>query len=954
MLANLKCCFKYNYEKKHFLGENVMIDLKYKLILFVVSLSLVLFVLFKYNFFILERKKINGKPLFKKGLEFTMDKQKIRKVKLENGMTILVFKNEATPKVLLQIAYDVGSWVEHVGERGLAHLIEHMIFKGTKKLSEGDIDAISRKYGATFNAFTGKDITSYYFEVNKNNWHPFVTILADCMQNARFESQHLASEFKTVIQELKLYKDRHWSRMLEKAYEISYPSNHPYHFPIIGYKEDLVSLTAQNLKKFYKKYYGPERATLFIVGDVDIDQAVDIARQNFADIKIENDLEINYDKFKKDKFPDIFQGLIKNQTSIYEEVKKEQLGFYWLIPGLKEKNDVLVSVVEFILGQGEGSRLYRRLVEEEKVAVAVVAMADQLVESGIFLILVEPVDGKADMCQKIVKEELDKLIAQGVSSDDLNKMIRSRGREFSQRLQSLSNFTYEWLQSYISTKDEFDIFEKVNRFVQINSEQIQSFVKSYLDPFLINRIEVLPLPEDKKEIWQKAKEESEKLDLEILQSHQRTEPLEEPKFVKTLPDPNPMDFSYPKPDLTFELDNGLTVILEKNGQWPILNMKCRFKHASFFAEAKDGILVDFMMSNLMEGSSSYSKNDNVDFFERFGAGYSFDSFGGSVSSLNECYKDVFERFFCILTEPVFPSTQMEKIKNINIDVFQRRKDSNTTMAIRLIKNLIYKSHPYDWTFDDAIDLIKNGTVEKLKSLHSKYVNPCNMILTVVGCFDLNEMKNNIIKIFGDWKKGECQTVEYPESKFDPEKKVDHFMLRDQVVLAFGRPSEIDVYHPDLVPVKLLDFISFSSLGSRLYKLRERTGLFYAASGSFAEGASREHGFDYVGAILTLDKVDFAQKEILNTIDEIGKNGVKKYELDAARQQYFKALIDFTSSNEAISSMFSILQSLGLGFDYYDKVLKRVQTISLEELNQIAKKYFVSKDMTRVRVGRIGK
>ena len=164
---------------------------------------------------------------------------KITKVVLDNGLTVLVCNQGTAPKVLVQIAYDVGSAIEQEGERGLAHLLEHMIFKGTQKMAEGDIDAIARKYGADFNAFTSHDMTSYYFETDANNWQPFLPILADCMQNARFSDQHLASEVKAVIQELRMYSDSHWHVMLDHAFTTLFPANHPYHHPIIGYKEDL-------------------------------------------------------------------------------------------------------------------------------------------------------------------------------------------------------------------------------------------------------------------------------------------------------------------------------------------------------------------------------------------------------------------------------------------------------------------------------------------------------------------------------------------------------------------------------------------------------------------------------------------------------------------------------------------------------------------------------------------
>ena len=195
---------------------------------------------------------------------------RVKKKVFDNGMHVISFKNDLLPKVLVQVAYDVGSYVEDSGERGLAHLVEHMIFKGTDVPSESDIDTIARKYGATFNAFTAWDTTSYYFEIDKNNWKHFLPILSDCMQNARFDPQHLVSEVKAVVQELKMGKDNFFRLILYKACELGFPPNHPYHTPVIGYKEDLLNLTADRVKAFYKEYYRPDRATLFIVGDVDL------------------------------------------------------------------------------------------------------------------------------------------------------------------------------------------------------------------------------------------------------------------------------------------------------------------------------------------------------------------------------------------------------------------------------------------------------------------------------------------------------------------------------------------------------------------------------------------------------------------------------------------------------------------------------------------------------------
>ncbi|MFH1461972.1 MAG: pitrilysin family protein [bacterium] len=873
----------------------------------------------------------------------------LKKVVLDNGLTVLVFKNTQTPKVLLQIAYDVGSYIEQDGERGMAHLIEHMIFKGTEKMSEGDIDSIARKYGADFNAFTGKDMTSYYFEVDKNNWQPFVGILADCMQNARFDEQHLASEFRAVIQELKMYSDKYWNVMLELAAKNIFPSNHPYHNPIIGFKQDLVNIKASDLKGFYKRYYRPERATLFMVGDIEPDEAIEMAIKTFGDIP---DGKQHVDVDQVDSMFDILPNTIINETKIYEDVKKEQLGFYWLIPGVKSKMEELFSVIEFILGKGEGSRLHKRLVEKEKVASSVGCMSYQLMESGMFLIFVEPMEGKAVECRKFIIEELTEIIKNGVLFDELQKVIRTKEYEFYQQFQSLSSFTYEWIKSFIATKDELDIFNKVKIFEQIDIIDVQKIIKNYLDPFFINQIELVPLPEDKKDFGLRLKEKSDQLDRLILEKHPRTALLEEPRFVKNLPEPNKLEFEFPKPAKDFDLDNGLNILLFKNKNWPIFSLNLRFNQAEELVECKDGILLDFMMNFLMEGTAGFSKEENVDFFEQNGAAYSFEVSGAGVSGLVKNHKEVIDRFFRILIQPTFPSSELQKQKDIFIDLFKRRNDSQTDKGVRDLKNLIYKDHPYEWTFDQAIELIESVDIKKLKELHKKYVTPKNMILAFAGDFNLQEAELEIRKIFGAWTGEQYLMDVLLKGDFKPGESIDTFMLRDQVLLLLGRPSTLNVYNKDLIPVKILNFIAFNSIGSRLYQLREQTGLFYTAFGGLAAGAARVNGFDYVGSILNLENIEKAEKLMLDVIDNLGKNGVHEYELDASRQSYLKGIIDLTSSNEMLVAVFARLKSLELDFDYYDKVLQTVQSISLQEINKISAKYFDSNDMSRVRVGRV--
>ncbi len=872
--------------------------------------------------------------------------EKITKVVLDNGMSVLIMQDKSIPKVLMQIAYDVGSIDEQEGEKGLAHLIEHMIFKGTKILSETDINAIARKYGASFNAFTYQDATSYYFETDSSNWKPFLGLLSDCMENARFDPEHLASEVKAVVSELKMGRDDNSRVMFAEAFKSLFPTNNPYSVPIIGYKEDLLSLSSEKLKKFYKKYYKPNKAVLFIVGDVDQAEVLSEVKKNFE--------KIDGGTAQLRNLPHIPKDLVSRESKIYRVMEKPVLGLFWRIPGLKEKHDLLFEALEFVLAYGEGGRLYKRLIDEDKIANSVTAGASEFLEAGVFCALVEPKDGKIDECRKVIFEEIQKLIQDGVTKEELQKMVNTKKRTVFQSLENYKNFVFDWLRFYFATNDEHYIFERLKDINKITSKQIQEIAKKFLDPYCVNEVQLLPVPEDKMYLLQEAQAYEDELDTKILSKQHRTASLEEPRFVNKLSKQVDLKFSFPRP-IESTLKNGIKVLLHKNNRWPFFNLMIQFRDAPFFEMSKDSVLLKVLMEMLMEGSEGFSKNDNVNFFESRAVDYGFDASGVGICALSENYEEVFKRLLHIIQKPTFPQAALDKIRSILIDQFTALKKDENTVAFNLLKNLIYKDHPsYSWTIDGVIKELQGITIQDLVKAHKKYITPKALVISVVGNFDQDKMKH-ALEFFAPLTGEEYKPfgIHTKVVGYTPEN-VDQFMLRDQVVFMLGQPSTLTIQDPDLIPVRLLNIVAFSSLGSRVFNLREATGAFYTASGAFGYSSTKEHGFDYIYVLLSPDKIEEVTKVLKSVINDIAEKGIFPEELEVARKIYVKSLIDLSEKNSIVAKQLGRLEGLGLGFDYFDKALARVQNIKLEEVNRIAKMYFKTDKLYRVCVGRVGK
>jgi len=872
--------------------------------------------------------------------------EKIKKVVLSNGLTVLVCQQRSAPKVLVQIGYNVGSAIETAGERGLAHLLEHMIFKGTGKLSESDIDAIGRKYGADFNAFTSYDMTSYFFEIDSQNWRHFLPLLADCMQNATFSDQHLASEVKAVIQELRMYKDSTMHMMYDHAFKTLFPGNHPYHSPIIGYKEDLAELSGERLRAFYEKYYHPSRAVLCIVGDIDIDEALTQARDAFEGITCRA-------SDHQPAFIPLHNTLVATAATMYKEVHDEQLCLYWRIPGMAAKNHIAVSAVEYMLGGGLDSRLYRVLVDEKQIAMSVRVHAEQMLDAGIMVMVVEPKKDKTDACRLAIVAEIQRVLSEGFTALELYKMVKNRQRQHMLALHSVHDFVYYWLESYFITRDEYAFFNEVNAYAEVTLPELQDFCAQWLDPRDMHSLVIVPLPESAKAIWAREQDLEEEYYEYLLERHQRTEPVAEPSYVHTLPPAQPLSFAFPQPTrVNKQLQNELTIISYTDRSLPLVSVALIFKDAAYIARALTGVGVDLMMAMLLEGSKTLSKRQLIAFFDINGAQYSYTGRGMSVLVGASSFSAVFSHAMKVLTQPAFTQEAFEKIRDIFVHSYTQKKDSARQVAMRALKQAVYYKHPYGWSFDEAIAYLNHLTLSDIEALYKEHVLPSHMVLSVAGDVDPAFVEQLAMQVSVGWEGGHYVAPVYPERQTPPLKEATVPMLRDQTVLVFGRPSAVTLYEPGHILLDLLSHICFNSLGSRLFVLRERTGLFYTASGAWGADIHQEQGYDYVSAIVSPENLVFARTEIVALIAGLQKGDFTADELAAARQMYSKEMIDAAADIRSLASLFANIETLGIGYEYYDKALKYTYDVSLDEINAYARHYISTESFYTVVAGRV--
>ncbi len=285
----------------------------------------------------------------------------VLKVTLKNGLKVILLEEHKAPVVTFQIWYRVGSRNESTGKTGLSHLMEHMMFKGTKNYGKGVFSRIVAKNGGTENAFTGNDYTAYFENFSADRINHSLELEADRMQNLLIDPDEFLLERSVVMEERRTRTDDDpYSYLIENLYAIAFLI-HPYHTPVIGWMSDLERLSQKDVLKHYKDYYVPNNATIVVVGDFYADELLPGIKKYFEEIP--RGTELSQDLPPEPKQIGVRRSIVRREA---------QLSFVFSAyhaPNYKSPDTYALTVLSNILSEGKSARLYRSLVYDQQIAL---------------------------------------------------------------------------------------------------------------------------------------------------------------------------------------------------------------------------------------------------------------------------------------------------------------------------------------------------------------------------------------------------------------------------------------------------------------------------------------------------------------------------------------------------------------------------------------------------------
>nr|WP_309496794.1 pitrilysin family protein [Sulfurovum sp.] len=394
---------------------------------------------------------------------------------LKNDMQIVVIPMDNDSGVITtDIYYKVGSRNEVMGKSGMAHMLEHLAFKSTDKLKEGEFDVIVKSRGGVNNASTGFDKTHYYIKTASKNLALSLDLFSELMHNLKLTDEEFQKERDVVAEERRLRTDNNPMGYLYFRVFNTHFTYHPYHWLPIGFMEDILSWKIEDIRDFYQRYYQPSNAILVVAGDITPEEVFKEGEKYFGNIK--NEYAIPEVTAIEPKVDGAKRAVLHKESN-----QVDTLAITYAIPNYEHEDQVTLSAISHILSSGKSSRFEKTLVNEKHLVNTIYGYNMELKDPGVFLIMAMCSPGiTPDVVEKEILAELEKLKDGDVTQAELNKVKINTKAEYIYSLESSSSVAGLYGDYYVKGNIE-PLLEYEEKLDKITLKDIQDTAKKYFD-----------------------------------------------------------------------------------------------------------------------------------------------------------------------------------------------------------------------------------------------------------------------------------------------------------------------------------------------------------------------------------------------------------------------------------------------------------------------------------------
>ncbi len=818
---------------------------------------------------------------------------------LKNGLTVIVEEDHHAPVASVQAwcctgSIDEGKWLG----AGLSHILEHMLFKGTGTRPPGKIAEEIQGQGGYLNAYTSFDRTVFWTDIPAAGVSKALDVFSDAVMNASLPPEEYKKEQEVIRREFAMGDDdpdRKSSELLfTTAFQVS-----PYRYPIIGYREVYDQLTREDVMEYFKKRYVPNNLCFVIVGDVDA-------------TVVHQQLDTFFEKYpRKALEPVLVQkepaqlGMKVARKTFPTELSRVSLA--WKAPGVTHPKAPALEVLGNILGSGHSSILNQEIREKKQLVYQIGAGFYGLNASeGLLYVNAIAAPEKRETAETETLAELDKVVELGVTQQQLEKAKKSLLADQLHTLTTVHGRAQDYGSNWLETgnpifgKEYLAAIQRVT-LNDVNQVAKQFLVREHLTITSLDPESTLSKDDQKKN------------------SSPKIEQREVKKIV---------------------LPNGLRLLLCEDHRLPLVSIMGMFRGGLLAENANNNGVTDLLASTLIKGTKNRNAQNIADTIEQvggsIGASAGNNSFSVSVGVMKPDFALGLNLLAEVLTEATFPVEEIEHEKMAQLAAIQAEDDQLLAVTQRLLKEKLYGAHPYSRRI--------LGTKETVPALNRELVEEFYKKLTVG--------KNGVVAIFGDINAEEVVKVatqafeKMPAGELALQNPPNPTSLRTAINASKAEPKEqavvvkgfltAPITSPDRPALELID-AACSDLGSRFFlRIREKQSLAYYVGASSSMGLAPGAFVFYMGTDPT--KLEHAQHEFDDEIQNVAKNGLTQEELATAQQKLLGADAMAIQSNAGLMLRCASEELVGLGFDHYLHRADEIKDVTLEKLNAVIKKY----------------
>jgi zinc protease len=820
-----------------------------------------------------------------------------QKFTLPDGLTLIVQEDHSAPVVSVQAWCGTGSIEEdrHLGA-GLSHILEHMLFKGTKTRPANAIAQSIQDVGGYINAYTSFDRTVYWIDVPKDGVNVALDILSDAMMNSTLPPDEYTKEQEVIRREFAMGFDDPDRVAGQLLFATAY-QRHPYRLPVIGQIEIFNQLTQTDVIKYYKSRYVPNNLTFIVVGDVDAE-------------KVHERLTANFQDHPEQSLKPVFIPAEPPQLGrrdAHEEFATEltRLELAWHVPEITHPDVPALDLLSIILGDGRSSRLYRRVREDAGLAFGVSAFSYTPGDPGMLGIEATVDPSKRDATEALVLQIIDEIKHAGVTAAELMKakkimLSHHLGALTTMRGQA-SDIGSNWFltRNLNFSRDFLDAVQKVTL------EDIQRVAAKYLVSDNLTVVSLNPKGS-------------------LAGKGEAAKSISAGEIQK------------------IELSNGLRILVREDGRLPLVSMVATFRGGLLAETSQINGITALTAKMLPKGTKTRTAEQIADTIEAVGGSIGTEAGNNSFAvSLDVTQPDLklgADLLADVLLNAVMPEKAVAREKEIQLAGIKEEDEHLTTVARNILREALFRQHPYALRSRGSPESVAKLTQKDLLDFRDCYVVAKNCVVSVFGNVKAAEVKQLFEKTLGAMKPGELALTKAPiPEPFSETVEVSSEKPKAQGVIMVGYRGG-DLFSPDRYALDLIDDAS-SDLGSRFFvRIREQMGLAYYIGAMNGPGLVPGIFAFYLGT--DPQKIESVKAALLDEIHKLASEGLTAEELARAQKKLIGAQQIANQSNDAFAYATALDELYGLGFDHYKSIEHDVNAITLDDIKRVAAKYFL--------------